>query len=476
MTPEQQKAILRAQALQRANKARAASAKNQDGTYGQPPEGMFMNPQTGQMTSRELMQNALPTSRAGALAGGVMQGYSLDAVDEAAGAIGGEFMRERARAQLGANAEDFPVTEAAGRVVGAVMSPVNKVLGPVRGVKDAAKAGGAYGVAEGFMAGEGGLRERALSAATTGATGALFGGMTERLGRVPGAVASAFRRADERPTIDALKGAKNAAYAAVRRAGVEFNEDSMQALAARVNRRMNLRDFDEAADPQTAAALRIVNARSKGPLTLNRLDKIRQNLWDRYSRSDEVGILDIIGEIDNTIERAAEGNDLLMAARAANKKYAKAQLLENAFRKARLQTSSTGSGGNILNKYRQAVTRIITNPKEAKWFSQEELALMERFVEGDDVENVLRRVGKLAPGGNGLMTALNVYAATVDPAMLAVTGIASAAKEGADRSALKGSEEILDAVSTGVVRSPTPKPDLKPLAVGGASGLNALVR
>ena len=152
------------------------------------------------------------------------------------------------------------------------------------------------------------------------------------------------------------------------------------------------------------------------------------------------------------------------------------RLLENAFKKARLQTSSTGSGGNILNKYRQAVTRIVTTPREAKWFSGEELALMERFIEGDDVENVLRRVGKLAPGGNGLMTALNVYAATVDPAMLTVTAVATAAKEGADRSAMRGSEGILDAVSTGVIAAPKPRPDLKSLAVGGATVGNNLPR
>ena len=47
------------------------------------------------------------------------------------------------------------------------------------------------------------------------------------------------------------------------------------------------------------------------------------------------------------------------------------------------------------------------------------------------------------------MTALNVYAASVNPQLLAVTGAATGAKMAADKSAMRGSEAILDAVSTG---------------------------
>ena len=50
------------------------------------------------------------------------------------------------------------------------------------------------------------------------------------------------------------------------------------------------------------------------------------------------------------------------------------------------------------------------------------------------------------------MTALNVYAASVNPAMLLASGVGAGAKE-ADRSAMKGSEALLDAVSTGTIRS-----------------------
>jgi hypothetical protein len=174
------------------------------------------------------------------------------------------------------------------------------------------------------------------------------------------------------------------------------------------------------------------------------------------------------------IASKASGNEIMQAARAANAAYSKAQLLENAFKKARLQTAGTGSGGNILNKYRQAVTRIVTNPREAKWFSADELALMETFIEGDVSENVMRKIGKLSPGGNGLMTALNVYAAAVDPTMLAVTATASAAKGAADKSAMQGSERILDAVSTGVIKPPAPALPLRGVGAGSGAAANQL--
>ena len=465
---EVQKALARQRQL-------AAKRAPDNGAESTPPAGMFMNPETGQMTSRELMTNALPTSRAGAAAGGFVQGYSLDTADEAAGAIGGEFAREKARSQFDANTRDYPGSELAGRVAGAITSPVNKVLGPVNSVKKGIAAGAAYGGVEGFFSGEGGITERLENAGWGTAAGGLFAGLSSAATKgVSRVVRGAFVRADKRPTVDALKGAKNAAYAAVRRAGVEFDQNDMLALNQRIQRRVSLRDFDEAADPQTAAGVRIFNARKDQPVTLNRLDKLRQNLWDRYARSDEVGLLDMIKEIDSTIERAAEGNELLMAARAANSKYAKAQLFVNAFRKADLQTASTGSGGNILNKYKQAVTRIITSD-EARFFSDEEIALMKHFVLGTNAENTLRRLGKLAPGGNGLMQSLMVYGALVDPSTLVIGAAGQAAKTVSDRGATSRAGDILDAVSTGLIPPPPPARNLGPAAVGGAAAGNRLL-
>lgn len=462
-------------------RARAAAASggqdkptpNPDGTYGSPPPDMFMNPGTGQMTSRELMKNAMPMGPGKAAGTGFMQGYSLNAADEFVGGIAGDFAREKFRAQDEA-AQEYPLSYFLGQITGNVTSPVTKVAGPVKSVKGAAGLAAAEGTIDAFNRQEGGLDARLdkrgeilLSGLFSGITG----GATSAVLKVGSpALRKLFTKSAKRPTLENLKATKNAAYNAVDNAGVRFSPDDMKGLYDRVSKIAADADFDDAADPQTKAVLSLLERRQGEEMSLSRLDKIRQTLWRRYHQSgDKEGIiLDAIWEIDGLIENSASGNDAMQAARLANSKYSKAKLLEEAFRKARLQTSATGSGGNILNKYRQAVVSIVTNPKHSRWFSPEEIALMERFVEGDDVENALRKIGKLSPGGNGLMTALNVYAASVDPTMLTLTGAASAAKAGADASAMRGSEGLLDAVSTGVIPRPPSSPSLEG---AGASGV-----
>ena len=461
---------------------RRAAAPNTDGTYGQPPEGMFVNPHTGQMTSRELLAGNVDTSGTRAAMAGALSGYTLGSFDEMVGGattalkgeVAGNFAREKVRAEMGANATDYPVATVAGEVAGAVVSPVAKVLPNPTTIRGAATVGGVMAAVDGFNRGEGGVRARLAGGAkaapvglfSSGLTGALFkGGSAGVKGLTTG-----FRRlvgkVDKRPTVEGLKAVKNQAYSAVRNSGDVFDEIETTELGVKI---LDLAgDVFKDADPQTVAALASVERRAGSKMTLDDLDSLRQIIWKRYSRGSEPVLLEMISEIDDLVATHAGSSELMQVARTANSQYSKALLLENAFKRARLQTAATGSGGNILNKYRQAVVSILTKPHEAKWFSPEELAMMEHFVEGDVGENAMRRIGKLAPGGNGLMTALNVYAATVDPAMLAVTGAASAAKGMADSTAMRGSERLLDSVSTGVIKPPaTPMRLGAPAAAAG---------
>lgn len=435
------------------------------------PEGMVFNPGTGQVTSRDLLKGNVEANAADAAGMGYMQGYTLNSADEGMGAVAGDFAREKFRAADDAAREAHPLVYGLSQVAGNITSPATK-LAPVKTIKGAAAVAGTEAAVDSFNRGEGGAAERIRSVPRDAATGALFGATTAAAFKgLNYGTRKLFEKSVKRPTVENLRATKNAAYSAVDNSGEVFQPSDMQALYQRVQQAAADANFDDIADPQTAAALRILERRQGETVTLTRLDKLRQSLWDRYNRGDEPIILDMIGAIDDLISSRAGSSELMGAARAANARYAKAQVLENAFKKARLQTAATGSGGNILNKYRQAVTRIITNPKEARFFSEDEIALMEQFVMGTDVENTLRRAGKLAPGGNGLMTALNVYAASVDPSMLAITGAAAAAKGAADRASMKGSENILDAVSTGVIASPRPKPVLSgPAAAGGIAG------
>ena len=81
---------------------------------------------------------------------------------------------------------------------------------------------------------------------------------------------------------------------------------------------------------------------------------------------------------------------------------------------------------------------------------------MDNFVRGDIGENVLRRIGKLSPNGNGLMQALNLAAVAVDPTAIAGSAAATFAKDAADRSAMRGADSLQDMVATGQAPAAAP--------------------
>ena len=484
MTPEQRAALNRAQARRQASQgpsqrdayARALQARNLELSGGQVGD----HRQADATALRDIARSEM--SRGEAALHGFNQGTTLGFADEAAGALAGPDVQQEMRRRTEVARTAYPGTTTTAQIAGGVASPATALAPQVTSTRAALALGAGTGALAGAGEAEGGAAERLGGVAGGAASGLFFGGMMAGLTKgATSVVRTAFHKADQRPTLDTLRAAKNAAYAAVRRSGVDFDETEMIGLwnglddLAR-DPRWDLDPISEM-DKGALAALRILQRRAQEgkPVSLNTLDKTRQRLWEFYRKDDHPFILEAVDAIDGLIAQKSQGNDVMLAAREANTRFKKAELLENAFRKARRQTDATGSGGNILNKYRQAVARVLDTPREAKYFSPEEIALMDRFVSGDDVENALRRAGKMAPGGNGLMTALNAYAIAVDPTMLAITGAATAAKSAADRSAMRGSEAVLDAVSTGIIAPPRPKPKLGQAAVGGAIGGNALL-
>lgn len=433
-----------------------------------PPEGMFLNPQTGQMTNRELLQANADPSRAGAAGMGYLQGFSANTADEMAGGVGyvmggpdqAKFMREKARAYDAERKEDRPGMSLLGDLIGAVVSPLTKVFGPAKTVGGAAVQGGTMGAAYTAGAGEGGLLERAEDAGKGAVAGAVFGGVTKKTVDFGSA---AFRRlyqkTAERPTVEGLRAMKSAAYQAVDASGAKFSQAEMKSVLGKAVADIRANGtYTAETDTQTRAALAVLeNAmKRKDGMTISQLDKIRQNLYARLGAArNEVSIGVAIDAVDDLIASKAATNDLMLAARVANQKYKKAELLDRAMTKVIDQTAGTGSGGNILNKYRQAVESIINNEKKAKYFSAEEIDAMRGFVRGTLPENVLRRIGKLSPSGNGLMMALNLGAAALDPSMLAATAVAAGSKEAADRMAQRGFDGLIDTV-TGYAAPSTP--------------------
>lgn len=203
MTPEQQQALAIAQA-----KRKRAEAEGQS-QPPQIPEGMFLNPNTGGMTSRELLRNNVDTSQGMAAVGGAMQGMSLGAGDELAGGIGyltggadnANFQREKARATLEANADAYPKTDFGARMAGAI-APALAGYGAVSNatsltgrILTGAGLGGAGGATQGFLEGEGGVGSRLGSAGTGALIGGAIGGAIPAAAHVGKSIYSAGKDA-----------------------------------------------------------------------------------------------------------------------------------------------------------------------------------------------------------------------------------------------------------------------------------------
>jgi hypothetical protein len=313
------------------------------------------------------------------------------------------------------------------------------------GATKGAVGGGIYG----FNAGDGNVADRlgegfkgAVAGAVIGATAPAIVNFGTKAWR------AAFARSAKAPTIESLRMAKNAAYAAVDQAGEKFAGAETKALADNVKTALQGTNYVPGVDRQTDAVIQLLDGKAGQELTLGQLDKLRKNFFDRVATAkNETGIYEAIDAIDELIISRTSTSELLDAARLSNARYKKAELLDRAFQKAKDQTASTGSGGNILNKYRQTVTSIINDPKRARWFAESEIAAMRAFVEGTPSQNVLRLIGKLAPGGNGLMTALNLGAVSANPMALVGSAVASGAKAVSDGATERAAQGLIGMVA-----------------------------
>ena len=434
--------------------ARPETVRAADGTE------MVLNPRTGQYTSRELLAGNMRPTTMDALQAGSAQGITLGGADEMIGMVGGDFKREEARAKYEAARRDRPVTTLIGEAGGALSLPVGKgkavkTLGEA--VKVGAVTGAKVGAVYGGLTGEGGAINRLGDGIQGAVSGALIGAAAPLVVNFgTKAFRAAFKASAEKPSLANLRTAKKAAYAAVDAANEKFSPTDLAAMVDKAKAGLDDVNYLPEADVVTRGMMAKLDDVATKEITLGQLDNMRQAVWARYNASKEPGLLEIIDAIDEMVASRASSSDLMDAARLANSRFKKAELLDLAFQKAADQTASTGSGGNLLNKYRQAVTNIINNPKQAKWFSADEIATMRDFLRGTPTQNTLRLIGKLSPGGNGLMTALNLGAVSVAPGALAITAGASVAKGIADRATERGAQGLIAKVSGGAIPVPPP--------------------
>lgn len=250
-----------------------------------------------------------------------------------------------------------------------------------------------------------------------------------------------------KPTVESLKAEKTAAYNAVKSSGQGFTYSETQDMVNRAIRSAFNQGAYSVTDDATMAAVDLLESLRGQTVSMSQFDKIQRKLNKIYKKApDQPEILTMKKSLDDSLALKAGSDNLVKSARAANAKYAKAKLLQKEFAKHERQAQATGTGGNVVNKYRQSIQKILDNPNKVTFFTDDEVRAMEKIVKGSVSANTLRLAGKMAPTGNGLMTYLNVVTVSINPTFLGLTvgsTVARKISEAQIRSATKKLQELV---------------------------------
>lgn len=281
--------------------------------------------------------------------------------------------------------------------------------------------------------------------------GQLIGGFT------PVGMANQIERAGMKvaaPSLDELRRAKSAAYTNVDNLGVQYTPQAMDQLindmttaGARINPMRH---------PKAASMLEEIKGLSGTSPTLTELDELRQTISRDLIKSSDGAErywgFQFNNALDDFIAKAGPQamvtGDAIEAATAINQ----ARALNTRYRKAedfgRQMTKADNAGGGSL-QVRNKARQLLDNPARTRAYSPEELAALERIVKPSRGEEILRGVGKMAPGGSGLMTALGTGAVIHNPAMASVPIVAQIAKTVADKGAGNKAKQLAAMLAQG---------------------------
>lgn len=358
-------------------------------------------------------------------------------------------------AQRAIDAQD-EITNPGARLAGQVTGSIALPAGRARTVLGAAGEGAAVAGAYGFGSGEGGFVERSKNAGKSAAIGGTVGAGVRVVANKLGNAAAAKTI----PSNDQIRKQAEAAYNKAEAAGVVFKPEGVRQLASTIVNDLAEFGFDPALQPGAAAVIRRFQELDGKNVTLKGLDIVRRVAGNaakvRDNPSQQEISRRIIDRIDDYIENASEA-DILMGnakqgasamkeAREAWGRFRRSQMVDTAAYKADLRAASTGSGGNADNATRQNIRRLVENPRG---MSKPEVAAADRAVRGTKTQNALRQVGKLSPMGNGLMTAMGVGGAMVNPVLGVPALVGIGAKALADRMTTKNVERLSQIIRSG---------------------------
>jgi len=294
---------------------------------------------------------------------------------------------------------------------------VGQYAGTVGEFLPAAIGGGAGALRTAVVAG---LGSEAAGQATEGTS-------LEPYARIAGAIVAPYsanktlsalqKRNVKAPTIETLKAEKNAAYDLLKSEGTGLTGTQTAYLIEDMRNVLNMDDIILSAKPSVERALKLIDeVEDAGAMNLSKFNELEKALGKIYrSARDAPEVLTMMSKMDDALAAGSRDKNLILAAKAANKKYTKAKMLDKYFSNA---LEGAGKGKIIANSgeaLQNTATRILRNEKNLPFWSDDELKALQALSQGSIPTRLMGAIGKLSPTSGGLMTGLNMAVAFASP-------------------------------------------------------------
>lgn len=269
------------------------------------------------------------------------------------------------------------------------------------------------------------------------------------------------------PNKDELFAEANRQYEGARALGVEYKPDAVRDVAVQLRQRLDKMGIDDTVAEKTlrqvskletppdgtvaATYSNVENARKKFGTIAGSNDPTERKAASISKRAiDEFLESPPAGAVSEGQEFAAKtAADLAKTARGNFSAASDAKNLDKKMVRAEMRANAANSGTNVGNTMRQRVADMLIRESEVPvGRSAEELAQMQRVVEGSRVGNALRYTSNLFGGGGGLgqfvvgSGSAGAAYATGDPRFLAIPALGFGARALANRSTMKEVEKL----------------------------------
>jgi hypothetical protein len=250
------------------------------------------------------------------------------------------------------------------------------------------------------------------------------------------------------------------AYREVRADPRILPQDSVDDMALGLSERMDDARLKPRLQPGSAAIMDAILQDSSGPMRSEDIENLRrmttQNLPATATPADRRLAAMMTDEITSYLDSLGDPvADALQDGRTAYRRASAATAVETATDKASRRAARTGTGGNEINATRQNLSALIENPRKARSFKPDELAMMDEVVRGTGGQNALRAMSRFAPSSGGLSSMLGIGGAMASPAVaLPIMAVTEGAKALGERSTQNSIAKLLQSLAPDRVLKP----------------------